>query len=98
MWKWSGSNLLALGVLIAILLIFLPLHKVLRIVSTNGGKVFLCAEMAESEEFILSFIHSVNKRPVYDTLKVEGDHLLIVKSRYDSLALECQKLQRKPPN
>jgi hypothetical protein len=42
--------------------------------------------MAEGEEFILSFIHSVNKRPVYDTIRVEGDHLLIVKSRFDSLS------------
>ena len=43
-----------------------------------------CAEMKEGEEFVLSFIHSVNKRPVYDTLRVEGDHLLIVKSRFDT--------------
>jgi len=40
--------------------------------------------MAEGEEFVLSFIHSVNRRPVDDTLRVEGDHLLIVKSRFDS--------------
>jgi hypothetical protein len=26
----------------------------------------------------------VNKRPVYDTLRVERDHLVIVRSRYDS--------------
>ena len=34
---------------------------------------------------MLSFIHSVNKRAVYDTVRVEGNHLLIVKSRFDSL-------------
>jgi hypothetical protein len=32
----------------------------------------------------LSFIHSVNRRPVYDTLRVEADHLVIVKSRFDA--------------
>jgi hypothetical protein len=40
--------------------------------------------MAENEEFVLSFIHSVNKRPVFDTLRMEGNQLLIVKSRFDS--------------
>jgi hypothetical protein len=40
--------------------------------------------MAEGEEFVLSFVHSVNKRPVFDTIRVEGRHLLIVESRFDS--------------
>jgi hypothetical protein len=40
--------------------------------------------MQSGEEFTISFIHSVNRRPVYDTLRVEGDHLVIVRSRYDS--------------
>ena len=40
--------------------------------------------MTEGEEFTLSFIHSVNKRPVFDTLRVQSNHLLIVKSRFDS--------------
>lgn len=33
---------------------------------------------------MISFMHSVNRRPVYDTFRVEADHLVIVKSRYDS--------------
>ena len=33
---------------------------------------------------MLSFVHSVNRRPVYDTLRVERDHLVIVRSRFDS--------------
>ncbi len=40
--------------------------------------------MRLGEEFILSFTHSVNKRPVYDTLRVEKDYLVIVKSRFDA--------------
>jgi hypothetical protein len=40
--------------------------------------------MAEGEDFLLSFIHSVNKRPVYDTIRIKGNHFLIVKSRFDS--------------
>jgi hypothetical protein len=36
------------------------------------SKLLFCARMAEGEEFVLSFIHSVNKRPVYDTIRVDG--------------------------
>jgi hypothetical protein len=40
--------------------------------------------MTRGEEFTLSFVHSVNKRPVYDTFRVEDDQLVIVTSRFDS--------------
>jgi len=32
----------------------------------------------------LAYIHSVNRRPVYDTLRAAGDHLVIAGSRFDS--------------
>jgi hypothetical protein len=57
---------------------------VLEIVNVNSGQMVMCANMADGEEFVLSFIHSVNKRPVYDTLRAARDHLVIVKSRFDS--------------
>ena len=79
---WMGVS--ALGILVVFFL-FYPLYPVLKITTAKMGKVLVCAKMDEGEEFILSFIHSVNKRPVYDTIRVEGDHLLIVKSRFDSL-------------
>lgn len=56
----------ALGILVVFFL-FYPLYPVLRITTVKMGKVLVCAKMDEGEEFILSFIHSVNKRPVYDT-------------------------------
>jgi hypothetical protein len=74
----------ALAVGSVLFLLFYPWHIVLRVTAVKSGQVVLCARMGEGEEFTLSFIHSVNKRPVYDTLRVARDHLLIVKSRYDS--------------
>jgi hypothetical protein len=59
-------------------------HRVVELVGSKTGNVVLCAEMDEGEEFVLSFTHSVNRRPVYDTLRVEGDHLVVVQSKYDS--------------
>jgi hypothetical protein len=82
--KWVGVVVFALAVSSILFLLFYPWHIVLRITALKTSQVVLCARMDEGEEFIFSFIHSVNKRPVYETLRVFKDHLLIVKSRFDS--------------
>ena len=61
-----------------------PLFPVLEIVDGPSGRVVFCARVQPGEEFVLSFVHSVNRRPVYDTLRVEADHLVIVRSRFDT--------------
>ena len=65
-------------------LLLWPFILALEIVDGRDGRVAFCARVQPGEEFVLSFVHSVNKRPVYDTLRAEGDHLVIVKSRFDS--------------
>ena len=79
---------LSVGLLIAgaaVAVIFgWPFFSVLEISDLNTGRAVLCARMRAGEEFVLAFTHSVNRRPVYDTLRAEGDHLVIVKSRFDS--------------
>ncbi len=78
---WIGIGILAA----AMAAVFLyPQRHVLELVNDNTGRVALCADMANGEEFVLSFVHSVNKRPVYDTLRAARDHLVIVKSRFDA--------------
>lgn len=61
-----------------------PLFPVLEIVDGRSGRAVLCARVQPGQEFVLSFVHSVNRRPVYDTLRVEADHLVIVRSRFDT--------------
>lgn len=61
-----------------------PWLSVLEISSVSTGSLIWCTTVKEGEEFVLAFTHSVNKRPVFDTLKVQGDHLVIVKSVYDA--------------
>jgi len=77
---------MVVGVLVVVTAFFLfyPLYPVLRVANVKKAELLFCARMAENEEFVLSFIHSVNKRPVFDTLRIEGNQLLIVKSRFDS--------------
>ena len=61
-----------------------PFLPVIEIVDGRVGRVAFCARVWPGEEFVLSFVHSVNRRPVYDTLRAEGEHLVIVKSRFDA--------------
>jgi hypothetical protein len=61
-----------------------PVIPALEIVDGRDARVVFCARVQSGEEFVLSFVHSVNKRPVYDTLRVEADHLIIARSRFDS--------------
>lgn len=80
--RWIAGLVIA-GFGVAGLLLW-PFIPALEIVDGRSGRIALCARVQLGEEFMLSFVHSVNKRPVYDTLRVEADHLVIVKSRFDS--------------
>ena len=75
-WVGAGAGLAGL--------LLWPFSPALEIVDGRAGRVVLCARVQESETFVLSFTHSVNRRPVYDTFRVESDHLVIVKSRFDA--------------
>ena len=71
----------ALG-MIAFFLI--PLRSVLVIQTVNPEAAVFCATMSKGEEWMISFTHSVNRRPVYDVLQVEGQGIRILRSRYDT--------------
>ena len=80
--RWIAGLVVA-GAGLAGLLLW-PFLPVIEIVDGPGGSVAFCARVRPGEEFVLSFVHSVNRRPVYDTLRAEGEHLVIVKSRFDA--------------
>jgi hypothetical protein len=61
-----------------------PFLRALEVVETRSGAVRLCARMAEGEEFTLAFTHSVNRRPVCDTLRIARERIVIVRSRFDA--------------
>ena len=68
----------------AAVLLLWPMGPLLELADGRSGNVVFCSRAKIGQEFVLSFVHSVNRRPVYDTLRVEAGHLVIVKSRYDS--------------
>jgi len=61
-----------------------PVFRTLDVAEPSGGRPFFRAPMWGKEEFQICFIHSVNRRPVCDRLRVEGENLLILGSRFDS--------------
>ncbi len=75
--------MVAAGAGVAGLLLW-PFIPAFELIDGRSGRVAFCARVRVGEEFVLSFVHSVNKRPVYDTLRAEADHLVIVGSRFDS--------------
>jgi hypothetical protein len=78
---WIGAGAAALGL---IYVLQWPLFSALRLCDDPSGRCLYCARMQTGESFVLAYIHSVNRRPVYDTLRAAGDHLVIVSSRFDS--------------
>jgi hypothetical protein len=71
------------GVVTAAVLLF-PHYVVLEIAPTDTERHVLCAKMRAGDEFVLAFTHSVNRRPVYDTIRLARGHVVVVKSRYDA--------------
>lgn len=80
------KSLIVAGGVAAILLFLaaVPFHTVLSLSLAKTGEPVLYAWIKPNQEFILKFIHSVNKRPVSDYIRVEDQHFVVVKSVYDS--------------
>lgn len=75
------------GLLILALLGFIgavPMFGGLEVVDPKDKRVLLRTPVGKAEGFQICFIHSVNRRPVCDTLQVRGGELFIVSSRFDS--------------
>jgi hypothetical protein len=80
--RWIAGLIAACAGVVGFLL--WPFIPALELIDGRSGRVVFCARVQRGEEFVLSFVHSVNKRPVYDTLRAEADYLVIVRSRFDS--------------
>ena len=64
--------------------LLLPLRTALAVRTQPGGELRFGAAMADGEELVISYVHSVNRRPIHDTLRVEGTELRILTSRFDA--------------
>jgi len=69
---------------VAIVIVITPLHHVIAIISVKDNRPVAYFRIEPGEEFIIEFVHSVNKRPVYDYHTIDSGQIVITKSRYDS--------------
>jgi len=74
-------SLIALGM---IAFFWIPSQTVLVARTVKPEKTVLCARMIDGEEWMISYTHSVNRRPVQDYLRIEGRGLRIVRSVFDA--------------
>jgi hypothetical protein len=81
--RWWIAGLVIAGGGVAALLLW-PFTSAFEIIDNRAERVMCRIRVRAGDEMVLAFVHSVNRRPVYDTLRVEADHLIIVKSRFDS--------------
>jgi len=73
--------LVALGI---VLLFLIPTQTVLVAGTAKPDKTVFCARMIDGEEWMISYVHSVNRRPVFDSLRIEENGLRILRSRFDA--------------
>ena len=78
---WAIVTAVALGMIV---FFWIPSQTVLVVRTVKPEKTVLCARMIEGQEWMISYTHSVNRRPVEDFLRVEGKGLRILRSRFDA--------------
>ena len=81
--RWTAILVVMMGAALAAL-VFWPRYLALDLARADFPAPLLCAKMRVGEEVVLAFVHSVNRRPVYDTIRVANDHLVVVKSVFDA--------------
>src|SRR5512142_1820033 len=74
-------SVVALGM---IAFFWIPSQTVLAVRTVKPERSVLCARMGDGEEWMISYTHSVNRRPVEDFLRIEGSGLRILRSRFDT--------------
>ncbi len=78
---WAIVAVVALGM---VAFFWIPWQPILVVRTVKPEKTVLCARMNDGEEWMISYTHSVNRRPVEDFLRIEGSGLRILRSRFDA--------------
>lgn len=73
----AAATLVAAAVLV-------PSRTALTVRAHRTGELRHAVAMRDGDELVIAYVHSVNRRPVRDTLRVEGQALRIATSRFDA--------------
>ena len=74
----------AVAIALGVIAIFAMPSQPALVATTTPEKTVFCARMHDGEEWMISYTHSVNRRPVYDFMRIEGTGFRILRSRYDA--------------
>lgn len=66
------------------IIFFAPMFDMLTITEAESGRIVFVSRKSENKEFYTSFIHSVNRMPVYDYYKIIDNHFLLYKTSFYS--------------
>jgi len=72
---------------IAVLIIaslFIPMFNMLTITDAESGKIVFADKAFDNMEFYTSFIHSVNRMPVYEYYRIVDKHFVVYKTSFYS--------------
>jgi hypothetical protein len=62
----------------------IPWFTVLTLVDARQDSPARFIRVRDGQQFVLSYTHSVHKRPVYEYIQITGDQLTVVKSRFEA--------------
>jgi len=70
---------------IAVLIIaalFIPMFDMLTITEAESGRIVFVDRAFDNKEFYTSFIHSVNRKPVYEYYRIIDKHFVVYKTSF----------------
>lgn len=69
-------------VLIIIIIFIIPAFEMFTITDVESGRIVYAIRTSEINEFYTEFIHSVNKKPVFEYYKIQKKQFVIYKTEF----------------
>lgn len=71
-------------VLLIVIILFAPMFDMLTITEVESRRIVFVSRKSENKQFYTSFIHSVNRMPVYEYYRIVDDHFVLYKTSFYS--------------
>lgn len=80
----NNKHILITIAALIIIVLFIPMFNMLTITDVESGSIVFVDRAFENKEFYTSFIHSVNRMPVYEYYRIVEDHFVVYKTSFYS--------------
>lgn len=80
----NNKHILITIAALIIIALFIPMFNMLTIIDVESGSIVFADRVFDNKEFYTSFIHSVNRMPVYEYYKIVDDHFVVYKTSFYS--------------